>query len=165
VIEPDTADKPQVLVTIATPEDIEDLLPLYQGFMRHESVEPPSDVELSRRLARLVKSESDEVFIARLDTGAAVAYLQQRYFFSVWRPDVDAYIEDVFVIEALRGRGIGEQLLRRALETAQERPARRICLDCNEQNLRGRRLYERLGFLNTNPAWGDARQLYYSRPL
>lgn len=145
--------------------DIEDLVPLYRGFMQHESVRPPEDAELRRRLAILLASDTDEVLIARTATGEALAYLQQRYYVSVWRPGSDAYVEDVFVVEDARGRRIGERLMEAAIERARSRGALRISLDCNERNLRGRRLYERLGFQNPNSAWDGGRQLYYSRPL
>jgi ribosomal protein S18 acetylase RimI-like enzyme len=149
----------------ATVDDIRDLLALYCGFMRHEGVDPPDGSELRRRLTRLLTSEVDEVLIARSGNGAPVGYLQQRYYLSVWRPDRDAFIEDVFVVEDCRGRRVGERLVDEAFSCARRRGAARICLDCNERNVRGRRLYERLGFQNGNPAWEGAPQLYYSRLL
>jgi ribosomal protein S18 acetylase RimI-like enzyme len=152
-------------VATATVADIRDLLPLYCGFMRHEGVQPPNDVELSSRLADLLASESDEILIARSSDGMALAFLQQRFYLSVWRPGRDAYIEDVFVREEARGRRIGELLLLAALENARARGALRISLDCNERNARARRLYERLDFQNPNTAWAGGRQLHYSRPL
>jgi ribosomal protein S18 acetylase RimI-like enzyme len=156
----------EVRVHTATVDDISDLLPLYCGFMRHEGADPPNDGELRRRLTRLIASENDEVLIARSINGSApVGYLQQRYYLSVWRADRDAFIEDVFVVEGARGRRVGERLIGKALAQARRRGAARICLDCNERNVRGRRLYERLGFQNGNTAWDSAPQLYYSRLL
>jgi ribosomal protein S18 acetylase RimI-like enzyme len=148
-------------VRTATLEDVEDLIPLYAGFMLHDGVQPPAADELRRRLARLLGSASDDVLIARDADGRAVGYLQQRYYYSVWRPDRDAYIEDVFVVEEVRGRRVGEALLQTALQRAREHGVARICLDTNERNLRARRLYERLGFRNLNREGG--RQIFYSR--
>jgi ribosomal protein S18 acetylase RimI-like enzyme len=150
-------------VQTATPDDVDDLIPLYCGFMLHEAVQPPAEAELRRRLVRLLASETDEVLIARAPDGGALGYLQQRYFYSVWRPDRDAYIEDVFVVEEARGRRVGELLVVQALERARAHGGARICLDTNERNARARRLYERLGFENANPAWDNGRQIYYSR--
>ena len=116
-------------------------------------------------MERLLASETDEVLIARSDGGAALGYLQLRYFLSVWRPDRDAFIEDVFVLEEVRGRRIGERLVETALICARNRGAARICLDTNESNNRARRLYERLGFSNLNTAWDGAPQLNHSRLL
>jgi len=44
------------------------------------------------------------VLIAHSDEGEPLGYLQQRYFLAVWRPAYDAFVEDVFVVEAARGR-------------------------------------------------------------
>ena len=154
-----------VSVGTAKAEDVDDLMLLYCGFMEHEGVRPPPEAELRRRLERLLGSETDEVLIARAPDGIALGYLQQRYFYSVWRPERDAFIEDVFVVEEARGRRVGAQLVEAAFECAQARGVARICLDTNENNERGRRLYERLGFANGNAAWGGARQLFYSRLL
>jgi ribosomal protein S18 acetylase RimI-like enzyme len=154
-----------ITVQLATADDIEALIPLYSGFMLHERVTPPAPAELRRRLERLLASETDEVLIARDGAGTAVGYLQQRFYLSVWRPDRDAYIEDAFVAEPLRGRGGGRRLVEAALERARARGAARISLDTNERNLTARRLYEALGFQNLNPAWDGAPQLYYSRAL
>ncbi len=161
----ESASGPLISVSTATPADIDDLIPLYCGFMLHEQVQPPPADELQRRLRHLLASETDEVLIARAADGAPLGYLQQRYFASVWRPGNDAYIEDVFVAEPARGQGVGRRLMEAALERASARGAARICLDTNERNLRARRLYEALGFANPNPAWDDGSQLYYSRLL
>ncbi len=154
-----------VSVMLATSDDVEDLIPLYRGFMLHEQVQPPPVDELRRRLRRLLASETDEVLLARAGDGAAAGYLQWRWFFSVWRPDLDAYIEDVFVAEPARGRGVGRRLVEQSLERARERGVARICLDTNERNRPARHLYEQLGFTNPNPAWDAGRQIYYSRLL
>ena len=152
-----------VSVRTASSDDVDDLIPLYAGFMLHEGIQPPDAGELRRRLARLLDSKTDDVLIARDRAGRALGYLQQRYYLSVWRPDRDAYIEDVFVVESSRGRGVGEALVRAGLQRAREHGAARICLDTNERNLRARQLYERLGFDNHHRNGGS--QLFYSRLL
>jgi ribosomal protein S18 acetylase RimI-like enzyme len=163
VAEPADVSPLTVTVRVAGLEDVDDLIPLYCSFMRHDGVEPPAAEELRRRLRRLLASETDEVLIARGTEGRALGYLQQRYFYSVWRPERDAFIEDVFVVEDARGRRVGEALVRAAFERARGRHVARICLDTNEYNRRARRLYERLGFRNAGEDGG--RQLYYSRLL
>lgn len=160
-----TSEPITVSVRPATRADIDDLIPLYCGFMEHEQVTPPPDPELRRRLERLLDSESDDVIIAHSLDGEPLGYLQQRYFVSVWRPDHDAFIEDVFVLEAARGRRVGERLLEVAFARARERGVYRICLDTNENNLRGRGLYERVGFENLAPQWQNGREIFYSLRL
>jgi ribosomal protein S18 acetylase RimI-like enzyme len=156
-----TAGQLEVVIGVATTDDVAALAPLYRDFMLHESAVPPADVEIAERLERLLASESDQVLLARTH-GLAVGYLQLRYFWSVWRPRRDAFIEDLFVTEAFRARRIGEQLLAGALSQARGRDVERICLDTNENNARARSLYERLGFRNQSTAWQGGRQLFYS---
>jgi len=147
----------------ATAADVDDLIPLYCGFMEHEGDIPPPPAELRRRLERLLGCETDDVLIACSEDGTPLGYLQQRYFLSVWRADHDAFIEDVFVVEAARGRRVGERLLELAFALARERGVHRICLDTNENNHRGRALYERTGFKNLMPQWDNGREIFYSK--
>ena len=57
-----------------------------------------------------------------------------------------AWIEDVIVDAATRGKGIGEALSREAIRIAQERGARTIELTSRSSRETANRLYRRLGF-------------------
>jgi ribosomal protein S18 acetylase RimI-like enzyme len=57
-----------------------------------------------------------------------------------------AWLEDVVVDKAFRGRGIGEGLVQKALEGAREIGARRLDLTSNPQRIAARALYKKLGF-------------------
>jgi ribosomal protein S18 acetylase RimI-like enzyme len=59
---------------------------------------------------------------------------------------VRARIEDVVVDETMRGKGIGEALVRYALRMAQEAGADGIALTSNPRREAANRLYQRLGF-------------------
>lgn len=59
---------------------------------------------------------------------------------------VRAWIEDVVVHDAARGRGVGEALNLRALEIAAERGARSVDLTSRPSREAANRLYRRLGF-------------------
>jgi ribosomal protein S18 acetylase RimI-like enzyme len=104
---------------------------------------PPSRDDL----AALVKSESTTLLIARHPgprgpiVGAASV--------AVYRvpTGVRALIEDVIVDESLRGQGIGEGLVRRALEIARERGASGVSLTSNPKRQAANRLYSRMGFV------------------
>ena len=54
---------------------------------------------------------------------------------------------ELYVVPERRCRGIGTQLLRRALELARERGASQATICVNTDNPRARSLYERLGFV------------------
>lgn len=59
---------------------------------------------------------------------------------------VRAWIEDVVVDEAARGKGVGEALTRRALELAGEVGAATVDLTSRPSREAANRLYQRLGF-------------------
>jgi ribosomal protein S18 acetylase RimI-like enzyme len=59
---------------------------------------------------------------------------------------VRAWIEDVVVDEAARGRGAGEALTREALRLAEEAGARTVDLTSRPEREAANRLYQRLGF-------------------
>ncbi len=60
---------------------------------------------------------------------------------------VRAWIEDVVVDEAARGRGVGEALNRAALELAERRGARSVDLTSRPSREAANRLYRKLGFV------------------
>lgn len=60
---------------------------------------------------------------------------------------IRAWIEDVVVDSAARGRGVGEALNRRAIEIATERGARTVDLTSRPRREAANRLYKRLGFV------------------
>jgi ribosomal protein S18 acetylase RimI-like enzyme len=59
----------------------------------------------------------------------------------------EAIILNVYVEQEWRRRGVGEALMRSVLTALAERKVRRIVLHASDD---GRRLYERLGFVQTN---------------
>jgi ribosomal protein S18 acetylase RimI-like enzyme len=66
---------------------------------------------------------------------------------------VRSIIEDVIVDESMRRRGIGEALVRRALELAREAGADGVSLTSNPKREAANQLYQSMGFQlrQTNP--------------
>lgn len=58
-----------------------------------------------------------------------------------------AWIEDVVVDAATRGRGIGEALVREAMALARREGVARVMLTSNATRRASHRLYERMGFV------------------
>ncbi|HUF97597.1 MAG TPA: GNAT family N-acetyltransferase, partial [Ilumatobacter sp.] len=59
---------------------------------------------------------------------------------------VKAWIEDVVIDGAARGRGVGESLNRAAIEAARARGAKNVSLTSRSSREAANRLYQRLGF-------------------
>jgi ribosomal protein S18 acetylase RimI-like enzyme len=103
------------------------------------SASPPSASEL----AAIVDSPATSLLIAR--DGDAVLGMLTLVVFRI-PTGVRAWIQDVVVDEAARGRGIGEALTLRAVELAREAGARSIELTTRPTREAANRLYRRLGF-------------------
>jgi ribosomal protein S18 acetylase RimI-like enzyme len=128
-------------IEIVTQADAE----LYEAFQRlvpqmTQNNPPPSPDDL----ADLVRNAASTLMIARDDTGQIVGALT----LAVYRvpTGVRSIIEDVIVDNAARGQGIGEALMRRAIELAREKGAQNISLTSNPLREAANRLYPRVGF-------------------
>lgn len=106
------------------------------------SFPPPS----RREMEALVSSSSSILLCARYpdDDSPMVGILT----LIVYRvpTGIRARVEDVIVEEAVRGKGIGEALMRQALHMAQEAGADGVALTSNSRREAANRLYQRLGF-------------------
>lgn len=100
--------------------------------------------------AAIERDPNNEILLATLDDDV-VAMLQLTYTPSLsyqgsWR----ATIESVRTAAALRGRGIGAQLMQAAIDRARERGCGMVQLTTNRERPDARRFYERLGFRATH---------------
>ncbi len=104
------------------------------------SAPPPGQAEL----AEMVASPATTLLVARTPAGEIVGSLTLVGFriptgLRVW-------IEDVVVDESARGAGVGEALVRAALESAAAAGARSVDLTSRPSREAANRLYRRLGF-------------------
>ena len=111
--------------------------------------DPPTFDELTE----LIKSQSSMLLVARdPDQNSPIAGV---LCLTVYRvpTGVRSIIEDVIVDQSMRKRGIGEALVREAIERAREAGAAGVALTSNPQREAANRLYQSLGFelRKTNP--------------
>ena len=98
-------------------------------------------------IREIVEAQASTVLIARdaRDQGRIVGLLTLVVFRIP--TGVRAWIEDVVVDEAVRGRGVGEALSREAVRRAIELGARTVELTSRTSREAANRLYQRLGFV------------------
>lgn len=118
---------------------------LIRRLAEFERLEPP-DVEAEERLIRHGWGERPkfETWLAEVD-GSPVGYLILYETFSTFLAKPTLFVEDIFVVPEMRGRGIGRALFHHAMRLARERGCGRMewcCLDWNEP---AQRFYESLG--------------------
>jgi len=95
-------------------------------------------------LETIVESPATTLFVAREADGQIVGSLTLAVFRTP--TGVRAWIEDVVVDEAARGRGIAPALIEAALETARMAEARTVDLTSRPDRESANRMYQRLGF-------------------
>ncbi len=118
---------------------------LFEAFQRlvpqlTQNNPPPSRGEL----AALLADPASTLLVARNSRGKIIGALT----LAVYRvpTGVRSIIEDVIVDESARGQGVGEALMRRAIELAKEKGAGNISLTSNPMRGAANRLYLRMGF-------------------
>jgi ribosomal protein S18 acetylase RimI-like enzyme len=104
------------------------------------SSNPPPDAEALRAL---VASEASTLLVA-VDDGEILGSLTL-VMFSI-PTGVRAWIEDVVVDGAARGKGVGEALNREALRIAEKAGATTVDLTSRPSREAANRLYQRIGF-------------------
>ena len=122
----------------ATPELVDAMARLIPQLS--SSNPPPTKDELSA----IIASDSCDVLIAR-DGDAIVGSLTLVVF--PIPTGIRAWIEDVVVDEAARGKGVGGALNTFALQRARERGAKTVDLTSRPSREAANRLYQRLGFV------------------
>jgi ribosomal protein S18 acetylase RimI-like enzyme len=158
-------DGPSARAWLAGPDDAEAVAALLVGFRDHMGLDWPSENAFLASVERLIEEIDTDFLLAAPDADAPPAgVLQLRFRFSVWKAAPDAWIEDVYVAPGARRAGVGDALVTRAIERAAERGARRVELDCSEDNAGALALYERHGFSSRSKG-GEGRDLFLGRPI
>ncbi len=107
----------------------------------------PGLAEEQREALRAVTADPNHTLYIVERNGAAVASFQLSFLPGVSRRGVwRGQIESVRVAAALRGRGIGEAMMRWAIARCEERGCSIVQLTSDRQREAAHRFYERLGF-------------------
>ncbi len=101
---------------------------------------PPTGAELTD----IVENPATVLFLARVD-GAIVGVLTLAFYRIP--TGLKAWIEDVVVDDAVRGRGVGAALNQAALAEARRRGSKDVSLTSRPSRQAANRLYLRLGFV------------------
>lgn len=131
----------------ATPDLLESLVPLfdlYRQFYNQPADPVGARAFLSERLAR----KDSVIYLASESMDdPALGFVQLYPSFSSVAMKPLWILNDLFVTKDARGRGVAEQLIRRAERHARQANARGLILETAIDNLPARRLYERLGWV------------------
>lgn len=145
----------------ADPRDAEAVADLLVAFRDHLGYTRPSANAVLAGVEKLLDDYTTDFLLAFPDPdGPPAGVVQLRFRWGIWRAGFDCLLEDLYVAEGARGRGLGRALVEATFERARERGARRIELDVNEANEAALALYGGFGFHTESDAYGGARDLY-----
>jgi GNAT superfamily N-acetyltransferase len=142
----------------ATPEDAADVARLLRDF-NDEFETPTLPIKaLTRRCEQLIDGGEMTVLLAG-DPPEGLAVLRFRP--AIHSEDLDAYLEELYVVPVRRGQGIGGALMAEAMALARERGAGRMDINVDEEDVDARRFYERLGFRNHDPDGDPNERMFF----
>lgn len=127
--------------TINELDSLTELFDLYRVFY-----EQASNLEGARKfLNERITNEESVVFIA-YDGNNSLGFVQLYPSFSSVSMMQSWVLNDLYVIEHARGKGVGEKLMKKAIDFAKETGAKGVFLETGKENITAQRLYEKVGF-------------------
>ncbi|WP_207455113.1 GNAT family N-acetyltransferase [Herbiconiux sp. SYSU D00978] len=132
---------------------------LLDAFNREFDTPTPGVDALTARLAVLAGRDDVVVLLAGEHDGVAVVSFRQ----SVWADGTIALLDELYVRPALRGRGLGSELLSAASDTARAGGSEELEINVDGEDHDARRFYERHGFTNIEPGASEPMYFYYRR--
>ncbi|MEK0363105.1 GNAT family N-acetyltransferase [Pseudomonas sp. CBC3] len=107
----------------------------------------PSNLELARNfIAERIRNDESVIFYARDTAESYIGFTQLYPVFSSISARRSWILNDLYVAESARGRGVGRMLMNRAREHAIATGATGVSLETAKANAGAQRLYESLGY-------------------
>jgi len=122
----------------------------------------PGPDAVAKRIGELLASGDVTVLLVG-DGPDGLALLRFRP--SLWSESLDCYLEELYVVPARRGQGLGRALMEAAMEHARQRGAGYMDLGTAETDTAARALYEKLGFDNHEGKPDGPVNYFYEREL
>jgi ribosomal protein S18 acetylase RimI-like enzyme len=146
----------------AGPEDAGAIARLLHDFNTEFSEPTPGVVALTGYSRRLLEQGEMTVLLAGPGPdGIALV----RFRPCVWTGGPEAHLQELYVVPALRGRGIGRALLEATIELARAAGAGGLDLNTGATDTAARALYESAGFTNREGGPDGPSMLFYEREI
>jgi GNAT superfamily N-acetyltransferase len=130
--------------------DVERLLEMRRAFCRHEGLDL-DDVRARAALAELLDAPAlGRVWLICVNESDAVGYVVLAFGYSLEFDGRDAFVDELFVLEQHRGRGLGGRALRFVEETCASLGVRALHLEVDRGNARAQAVYRKAGFEDRN---------------
>ncbi|HEX8116591.1 MAG TPA: GNAT family N-acetyltransferase [Pyrinomonadaceae bacterium] len=129
----------------ANPSDADALAEMMRDFNAHEGI-AFDEAEVRAVLAQLFADDSLGLACLILLNGEVAGYVVIAFGFSVEFRGRDAFIDELFVKDEYRGRGLGAAAVGFAEGVCRARGVRALHLEVERQNTRAQSVYRRAGF-------------------
>lgn len=127
--------------TLKDLESVTELFDLYRMFYQQKS-----DIDGARKFIKERLAGEDSVIFIAYESENAVGFVQLYPSFSSVSMKKLWVLNDLYVRESVRGKGFGEELMKRAIDFAAETSTKGIRLETAPDNIGAQKLYEKLGF-------------------
>jgi ribosomal protein S18 acetylase RimI-like enzyme len=148
----------------ATPGDAEAVARLLHDFQEEFDEPSPGPERLEERYADLIRNRDMTVLLVG-DGPDGFAQLRFRPWVYSAGPNAHSYLEELYVVPTLRGKGLGRALLEAALKTARDEGATHMELGTSIDDKAAIGLYESAGFTNREGTPDGPVMLFYEREL
>ncbi|PWT77134.1 MAG: GNAT family N-acetyltransferase [Bacteroidetes bacterium] len=149
-----------ILIRKATQADLSqlaELFNLYRIFYRKES-----DIDGARKFLGERMDANESIIFVATEGENLVGFTQLYPLFSSTRMKRTWLLNDLFVLEEFRGRGISKELIEMAKQLATETESAGLLLETEKTNVVGNNLYPSAGFVpnsRTNFYWWENKAI------
>lgn len=129
----------------ASPDDLDRLLPAMQDFYVLEHIRW-DEVRQRAAVASLIDSRRNGRLLVLEQDGELAGYAVVGFCFSLEFDGRYALLDELYVLPAFQGLGLGKQLMQQAEQLALAEGCRALRLEVNDDNPHARGIYERAGY-------------------
>ncbi|WP_374213217.1 GNAT family N-acetyltransferase [Psychromarinibacter sediminicola] len=146
---------------LADADDLDRLLPLVAASHAHEGIEQ-DDATRRAALAPLLEGSPHGAIWLIGPRRAPVGFIAISFGWSIEMGGLDGFVDEFFIRESVRGRGVGTEVLMGLLPQLAQAGVTALHLEVGRDNDRARKLYEKRGFRMRE---GNSLMTWRARPM
>ncbi|GAB4533778.1 MAG: GNAT family N-acetyltransferase [Anaerolineae bacterium] len=129
----------------AVAADIDSIFDLLAAQFDEHNIQTP-DAALRQAIAEVLQNKGLGLFLVARHGDEVIGLAALSFAWTLEYAGKTAWLDELYVLPAWRGQGVGRALLRQAIAEAQASGCRAIDLEVDEAHRRAERLYQREGF-------------------
>lgn len=131
---------------LARPDNLEKLLPMVAAFHAEEGIEQ-DDATRREALTPLLEGSPFGAIYVIGPNRAPIGYIVITFGWSIEFGGMDAFVDEFYIRPAVRGRGMGSDVLATLPRALAEAGVRAFHLEVDREKATAKRLYQRAGFV------------------